>query len=71
MAFKMSASEARCQVLKYANLINEVEEQAEKNFNDMDFENSNRREEMESLIKKIRNDCTNTIDKMEMLYFEP
>lgn len=70
MALRISAAEARCQLMEYADLVNEVKKQADKNFKDMDFENANRREAMEDIIQKMIKDCEDTVDTMESLYLE-
>lgn len=70
MALRISAAEARYQLMEYADLINEVKKQAEKNFKDMDFENADRRETMEEIIQKMMNDCENVVNVMEGTYFE-
>ena len=70
MALRISGVEARNRVLTYKNLVEEVEKQAQKNFDDMDFENSNRRVEMEEIINAMKTDCANIITQMENVNFE-
>lgn len=70
MALRISAEGANSQLIRYAGLINDVEKQAEKNFKDMDFENADRRDEMEIIIGKMKQECANAVNEMEQLNFE-
>lgn len=70
MALKISAEGANSQLIQYADLINEVEKQAEKNFKDMDFENADRRNDMEKIINQMKRECANAVNEMEQLSFE-
>ncbi|MDE6626525.1 MAG: hypothetical protein K2K56_09170 [Lachnospiraceae bacterium] len=70
MALRISDEIAKYQLMQYADLINEVEKQAEKNFKDMDFENADRRDDMEEIIGNMKRECANAISEMEQLSFE-
>lgn len=70
MALRISAEGANSQLIQYADLINEVEKQAEKNFKDMDFENADRRNDMEKIINQMKRECANAVNEMEQLSFE-
>jgi len=70
MGLRISASSARYQISQYTSLMDNVIKQAEKNFKDMDFENADRREDMEEIIQKMKKDCEETTEDMESTYFE-
>lgn len=70
MGLRISAASARNQIKQYTRLIDNVAKQAEKNFKDMDFENADRREQMEEIIQKMVKDCEETAGDMEGAYFE-
>ena len=57
MGLRISASSEKSQIKQYTRLIDDVAKQAEKNFKDMDFENADRREEMEEIIQGMIKDC--------------
>lgn len=67
---KLTASEARREASRYKRYIDNIIYQAGKNFEDMDFENANRRDEMEEIVNQIKNDCELAISSLENLYFE-
>lgn len=70
MALRISAAQARYQLMQYAGYVQEVMDEAGANFTDMDFENSNRRDDMEEIIQKMQKDCQAIITEMEGIYFE-
>lgn len=70
MALRLSSGDAKYQLEQYKHLVNEVKKQADKNFKDMDFENADRREEMEEIVQKMIKDCEDTVSEIENTYFE-
>lgn len=67
---QLTAGEARSQAAIYKHYLEEIIHQAEKNFNDMDFENANRREEMREIIQNIKKECKEVKDDLNSLHFE-
>jgi hypothetical protein len=66
----LSASSARFYVTLYAGKIENAEDEVIKNFNDMDLENCNRRDEIEDFIEEIQRDCEDVRTELLNLYFE-
>ena len=70
MALRIGAVEAKNVVYQYKQGMENVIREAQKNFEDMDFENANRRVEMEKLINNIKSECEEAISQAENVYFE-
>lgn len=70
MALRIGAAEAKNVVYQYKQGMENVIREAQKNFEDMDFENANRRVEMERLINNIKSECEEAISQVENVYFE-
>lgn len=70
MALRIGAAEAKNVVYQYKQGMENVIREAQKNFEDMDFENANRRVEMEKLINNIKSECEEAISQAENVYFE-
>lgn len=66
----LSADEASSRIEKYDEYIEKVIKGARKNFEDMDFENANRRNEMEDIIDEMERDCRNVQESMNSLWFD-
>lgn len=54
----------------YYYLVQAVQASARNNFEDMDFENADKRDVAEEVIRKIERDCQNALDAMDGLVFE-
>lgn len=67
---QLTAGEARGQVTLYNHYLEEIIYQVKKNFNDMDFENADRRTDMEEIIQQIVTKCEETKEDLNHLHFE-
>lgn len=67
---KLTAGEARGEVNRYKRYIDRIISAANKNFEDMDFENANRKDEMEKMVEAIKNDCESAKMTLDGLNFE-
>lgn len=67
---ELTAGEARMKISMYNSYIEDVIYQVQKNFDDMDFSNANRKDEMEEIINQIKRDCESVKSEMSSLYFE-
>jgi len=70
MKLRLTAPLARYGIREYTNRMNEVIKEAKKNFDDMDFENADRRKEMEEIIQEMIRECGDAIEDIESLQFE-
>ena len=51
-------------------VIEKVKSKTKKNFEEMDFENANRRQETEDVIEDILSSCETTLQSIESITFE-
>ena len=70
MAMGISATYAYAQLLVYKDWIEDIKNGSSKNYKDMDFENSDKWEEMGEIVDDIKKCCDNIIDAMEKIHFE-
>lgn len=67
---ELTAAEAKVQVDNYVREIDKAIRGMEKNFEEMDFENANRRDEIEDLVEEMVSECQAVRDGIEALSFE-
>ena len=70
MAERVQGFHARQQVRGYVEVIEKVKNKTKKNFEEMDFENANRRQETEEIIEDILSSCETTLQAVESITFE-
>ncbi len=64
MASRCSAYEARRQINTYVNDIETLIREIQRNFNDMDFENADAREDVDSIITNMKNEYSRLISEL-------
>lgn len=70
MAMGISAMYAYGQLMIYKDWIEDIKSETSKNYADMDFENSDKWEEMGEIVQDIEKYCNDIIDDMEKIHFE-
>jgi hypothetical protein len=66
---RCSADSAYSLINNYVNTLNSQIESIQKNFNDMDFENVDARNETESIIKNMKAKCASLINELKSYRF--
>lgn len=66
---KLDAWEAKNIVRNYDSYIDSMKKSAKNNFEDMDFENADRRNDMEKLINSIISECNRVKTDLDNLPF--
>lgn len=66
----LTQSEAISRRSSYEDIILQTRDKLQKNFDDMDFENANRKEEMRAIIEIMKRNCEITLGEMYGLSFE-
>ncbi|HEX9062319.1 MAG TPA: hypothetical protein VF941_19280 [Clostridia bacterium] len=69
MAGRCSATAARQLIDAYVNEIERQIKSIQKNFNDMDFENADARNEAENIINNMKSNCRSLIDELRSYHF--
>lgn len=67
---ELSRADACAKREKYKQVFTEIMEMAEKEFSDMDFENADKRTEVEMHIMAIKIQCGKKIKELDGLSFE-
>lgn len=70
MAMGISAIYAYGQLSVYKDWIEDISDGISKNYADMDFENSDKWEDMGEIVQDIKKDCKNIISNMNNIHFE-
>ncbi len=69
MASRCSAYEARRFINRCINDIDTVIKEIQRNFNDMDFENADAREEVSGIIANMKTECSRLISELNSYNF--
>lgn len=66
----IEADDAYMEMLYYTTSLNSMKDSIKKNFADMDFENADKKAEMEVMVNEIVSRCEIIIQMLQDLYFE-
>ena len=66
----IEAGDAYMEVLYYTASLNSMKDSIKKNFADMDFENADKKTDMEVMVNEIVSRCEIIIQMLQDLYFE-
>lgn len=66
----LSSGEGKNRVRGYQNKLDKLKRNMRNNFNDMDLENNNRRDEIEAIVEEIERKCDTVYSSLSSLGFE-
>ena len=66
---ELYASEANAIRSSYISTYRSIKEKVNRNFQDMDFENAQQRDDMEEIVTKIKEVCDNCCDELSGMEF--
>lgn len=66
----IEAGDAYMEVLYYTTSLKSMKDSIKKNFADMDFENADKKTDMEVMVNEIVSRCEIIIQMLQDLYFE-
>lgn len=67
---ELSRADACAKREKYKQIFTEIMKMADKEFSDMDFENADKRTEIQEHIEKIKSECDVRIKELDSFSFE-